>query len=369
MSEPTRSAPIPPGSPPLSLRSEPFGSLPDGAAATLYTLRHLDGTTIRLTDFGAIVTAIEVADREGDFADVTLGFDTLAPYVGDHPYFGSLVGRYANRIARGRFTLDGRVHELAVNNPPNHLHGGIEGFNRKLWRVEGTIDTDSAVGVVFGYRSPDGEEGYPGTLDARATYTLGSDGTLTLELQATTDRATPVSLAQHAYFNLAGAGIGDILGHRLQLNASAYTPTDETQIPTGEVASVRGTPFDFTRPTPIGERIDDRHPQLERGRGYDHNFVLDRRGEGLTHAARLYHPESGRVLDISTTEPGIQFYSGNLLDGSFAGRGGRLYPRRSAVALETQHFPDSPNQPAFPSTILHPGEEYRSVTVYAFSAV
>lgn len=351
-----------------TLRREPFGLLPGGGEATLFTLSTPRGTTVRLTDFGAILTSIEVADRDGALADVTPGFDSLEPYLGEHPYFGSLVGRYANRIARGRFTLDGRTYSLAVNNPPNHLHGGPEGFHRKLWRLEGTIGTAEAAGVVLGYSSPDGEEGYPGTLDVRVTYTLTVEGALSMELFALTDRATPVNLAQHAYFNLAGAGTGGILDHELQIHASAYTPTDETQIPTGAVESVLGTALDFTRPARIGDRIDDPHPQLALAGGYDQNFVLDREREGLAPAARLYHPASGRELVISTTEPGIQFYSGNLLDGSLPGKGGRVYPRRSALALETQHFPDSPNQPGFPSTILRPGEEYRSTTVFAFSA-
>ena len=345
---------------------EPFGTLPDGRQVEIFTLRNASGMEVRFTNFGGIITSIRVPDRQGNFEDVTLGFDSLAGYVGEHPYFGSLIGRYGNRIARGRFTLDGKQYNLATNNAPNHLHGGPGGFHKVLWNAE-PFQNDSSVGAVLTYTSPDGEEGYPGTLQTRVTYTLTNANELGFEYHATADKPTPVNLTQHAYFNLAGDGERDILGHELTLNASRFTPVDSTLIPTGEIAPVANTPLDFTRPTPIGARIDQDHPQLGHGGGYDHNWVLDRQGEGLSLAARLYEPESGRQMEVWTTEPGIQFYSGNFLDGSLTGKNGKVYQHRFGLALETQHFPDSPNQPNFPTTILRPGEEYRSRTVYRFS--
>ncbi|CAN5893245.1 galactose mutarotase [soil metagenome] len=332
----------------------------------LFTLLNANGVQLRFISYGGIILSLLVPDRNGEFADVTLGFDSLGGYLKEHPYFGALIGRYANRIARGRFTLAGQENTLATNDGPNHLHGGTQGFDRAVWEVEPFQD-ESGVGAALTYTSPAGEEGYPGELVVRATYTLNDQSELILDYHATTDRATPVNLTQHAYWNLAGEGEGDILDHELLLGSSRFTPVDSTQIPTGEIRGVAGTPFDFTTSTAIGARIEQDDEQLRHGGGYDHNFVLDRRaGEGLTLAARLYEPGSGRTLEVSTTEPGIQFYSGNFLDGTLVGKRGRVYERRTGLALETQHFPDSPNQPGFPSTILRPGEEYTSRTVYSF---
>ena len=349
-----------------TIEREPFGTTPEGQAVELFTLTNANGVEVRFTNYGGIITSVKVPDREGKLEDVTLGFDSLENYLGDHPYFGSLIGRYGNRIAKGRFSLDGKEYKLATNNGPNHLHGGPKGFHKVVWNAE-PFQNDSSVGAVLTYTSPDGEEGYPGTLQTEVTYTLTNDNELAFEYQATTDKATPVNLTQHAYFNLAGDGERDILGHELTLNASRFTPVDSTLIPTGDIATVKNTPFDFTQPVAIGARIDQDNQQLKHGGGYDHNWVLDRQGDSLSLAARLYEPESGRVMEIFTTEPGIQFYSGNFLDGSITGKNGNVYQHRYGLALETQHFPDSPNQPNFPSTIVRPGEQYRSKTVYKFS--
>jgi aldose 1-epimerase len=349
-----------------SVARAPFGTMPSGEPVELFTLTNPQGIEVRAITYGGIIVSLRTPDRDGRPGDVVLGYDSLDGYLRESPYFGAIIGRYGNRIARARFTLDGRIHQLAANNGVNHLHGGVRGFDKVLWAGE-PLTTDSTVGVVFTYVSPDGEEGYPGTLTARVTYTLTDDGRLEFDYLATTDRATPVNLTQHSYFNLAGAG--DILGHELMVAAGRYTPVDSTLIPTGELAPVDGTPFDFRIPTAIGARIGADHEQLANGLGYDHNFVLDRDAPGLMLAARVVEPASGRTLDIWTTEPGLQFYSGNFLDGSITGKGGRVYGYRTGFCLETQHFPDSPNQPAFPSTILRPGAEYRSSTVLRFGVV
>jgi aldose 1-epimerase len=275
------------------------------------------------------------------------------------------VGRYANRIARGQFTLDGRTYRLATSDGPNHLHGGVKGFDKVVWGAR-SFQRGDTVGVTLDHTSPDGDEGYPGTLRVSVSYTLTPGNELVVDYRATTDRATPVNLSQHSYFNLAGEGSGDVMGHILTIHADRYTPVDSTLIPTGELASVAGTPFDFRSPTAIGARIGQAHPQLKYGKGYDHNFVLTRSGTGLVPAVHVLEPKTGRALDISTTEPGLQFYSGNFLDGTIRGKSDHLYGHRSALVIETQHFPDSPNHPNFPSTILRPGEEYRSQTVFAF---
>lgn len=347
-----------------TITQAPFGKLPDGRAATLFTLVNRKGMTVKITDFGGIITEIHAPDRDGRFADVCPGFDSVAPYDGESPYFGALIGRCGNRIARGRFELDGQAYQLAVNNGPNHLHGGARGFSRALWNAS-ILEGDSRMGVTLTYTSPDGEEGYPGTLTATVVYQLTDDNELVVRFHAVTDKATPVNLTQHAYFNLAGHG--DVLGHELTIHADAYTPVDETLIPTGLVAPVAGTPFDFRSPHTIGARIGAADPQLRYGGGYDHNFVLNKPIEKTrTLAARVREPQSGRVLELWTEEPGVQFYSGNFLDGSLTGKGW-TFVHRGGFCLEPQHFPDSPNQPAFPSVILRPGEEYSTESAFRFA--
>jgi aldose 1-epimerase len=351
----------------LSVSRAPFGTLPDGRAVELFTLTNAHGVEIRAMTYGAIITAIYTPDRNGRRDDIVLGFDSVAGYLSGSPYFGAVVGRYANRIAGGHFTLDGVTYTLARNNGPNSLHGGLRGFDKVLWSAE-PVRSDSAVGVRLRYTSPDGEEGYPGTLQVQVTYTLTAHDELIVDYDATTDKATPLNLSQHTYWNLHGHGQGDILDHVLSLDASRYTPVDSTLIPTGEIAPVAGTPFDFRTPAAVGARIDAANEQLRFGHGYDHNWVLDQPRPGtLSHAARLVDPVSGRAIDVSTTEPGIQFYAGNFLDGTIKGRGGQVYGHRGALCLETQHFPDSPNHPNFPSTILRPGQRYQSRTIVTFS--
>jgi aldose 1-epimerase len=344
----------------------PFGALADGTAVEAFTLTNARGVEVRAISYGAIIQSLRTPDRQGQLDDIVLGFDTAAEYSAkEPPYFGAVVGRYANRIAKGAFALDGRTYQLATNNGPNHLHGGLKGFDKVIWKGEPTAD-DRGAGVTFTYTSRDGEEGYPGTLDVRVSYTLTADDTLIIDYHATTSAPTIVNLAQHSYFNLAGQGSRDILDHEMQIDADRYTPVDEGLIPTGELAAVAGTPFDFRAPTAIGARIGEPHVQLVRGRGYDHNFVLTRSGSELQRAARVVERSTGRTLEVATTEPGLQFYSGNFLDGSLTGKQGRVYRQRYGFCLETQHFPDSPNQPAFPSTELRPGAEYRSRTVFRF---
>jgi aldose 1-epimerase len=343
-----------------AIQQAPFAHLPDGAQVNVFTLANAAGMTVRILDFGGIITEIHVPDRHGVFDDVALGFDTLEPYRGDSPYFGALIGRYGNRIANGRFTLDGQTYTLPVNNGKNHLHGGVPGFDRVPWRSR--IDGEE---LVLDYRSPEGEQGYPGTLDATVRYRLSDDNAIVVRFSAVTDRATPVNLTQHSYFNLAGGG--DILGHELTIDADNFVPIDVGLIPTGQLAPVAGTPFDFRTPVAIGARIGAAHEQLLHGSGYDHCFALNKPAPGaLTRAARVREPRSGRVLELYTQEPGVQFYSGNFLDGSLAGKG-RSYTHRSGFCLEPQHFPDSPNQPAFPNTILRPGEVYATESRFRFS--
>ncbi len=345
-----------------------FGTTADGTAVDLFTLTNARGVEVRAMTYGATIVSLRTPDRGGHLGDIVLGYPTLAGYLAQSPYFGAIVGRYGNRIAKGRFSLDGKAYQLATNNGPNHLHGGVKGFDKVVWSAE-PAESDSSVAVTFSYLSPAGEEEYPGTLHARVTYTLTDRDELRVDYLATTDQATPVNLTQHSYFNLAGAGTRDILGHELMIAADHYTPVDATLIPTGEIAPVAGTPFDFRTPTAIRARIDQNDVQLQNGKGYDHNWVLNRAGaaEGaLVHAARVSEPTTGRTLDVFTNEPGIQFYSGNFLDGTITGKDGRVYRHRYGFCLETQHFPDSPNHPNFPSTILRPGREYRSTTVFQF---
>ena len=346
----------------------PFGRLPDGTQVDGYTIRNARGTSLHVITYGAIITSLSTRDARGHFDDIVLGFDSLAGYLKDSPYFGAIIGRYENRIAKGRFTLDGRTYRLPVNNGPNSLHGGTVGFDKVVWQAR-PFENDTTAGLVLTHVSPDGDMGYPGRLDVQVTYTLTDADELAVDYLATTTRPTPVNLSQHSYFNLAGNAQRDILGHVLQLEASRYTPVDSTLIPTGEIAPVAGTPFDFRTATAIGARIGEADQQLRFGGGYDHNFVFDRRGTGVQHVARVVEPTSGRTLDLYTDQPGVQFYTGNFLDGSVRGKGGRVYAHRFAFCLETQHFPDSPNKPGFPSTILRPGERYVTRTVFRFGTV
>jgi aldose 1-epimerase len=339
----------------------------DGKPIEVYRLANGHGLELEAMTYGGIIRSLKVPDRSGTVADVVLGFDTPQGYLSDPPppYFGALIGRYGNRIAKGHFSVDGQAYTLAINNAPNSLHGGNKGFDKVLWTA---TPAKTGASLVLTRTSPSGEEGYPGTLQARVTYTLTEQNELVIEYHATTDKATPVNLTQHSYFNLAGEGSGDILGHVLMINADRFTPVDENLIPTGTLAPVANTPFDFRTPTAIGARIDQDDPQLKNGKGYDHNWVLNRKGSGLQLAARLTDPKSGRTLEVRTTEPGLQFYSGNFLDGTITGKSGHKYGHRSGLCLETQHYPDSPNQPTFPSTILRPGQSYDSKTVFAFTA-
>ena len=346
-----------------SIKHEPFGVTPGGDSVAIYTLTNAPGVEMRVMTYGGIVTSLKVPDRDGAIGDIVLGHDSLAGYLREHPYFGAIVGRYANRIAEGRFTLNGQQYQLAVNNGVNALHGGVRGFDKVVWSGE-PFERAGERGVILRYTSPDGEEGYPGTLQAKVTYTLTDSNKILIDYEATTDKATPVNLTQHSYFNLRGSG--DILDHQLTLGAAQYTPVDTTLIPTGELAPVDGTPFDFRAPQRVGERINEPNEQIRRGLGYDHNFVLTRSDTGLAFAARLADSTSGRTLEIHTTEPGIQFYSGNFLDGTITGKRGAVYAHRNGLCLETQHYPDSPNQSSFPSTILEPGSTYRSRTVWTF---
>lgn len=346
----------------------PFGVLASQDSVHVFTLTNANGVELRALDYGGLVVSLRTPDRTGTLGDIVLGYDNIDGYVASSPYFGALVGRYANRIAKGRFTLDGTSYHLAVNNGPNALHGGLKGFDKVVWRAEPKQDS-SSVGVVLSYTSKDGEEGYPGTVNIRVTYTLTDRNEFAIDYSATTDKATPINLTQHSYFNLGGDGSGDVLGHVVAIDADRFVPIDSTLIPTGALSPVAGTPFDLRQGVAIGAHIDESHQQLKNARGYDHSFAINRTGLGLVHAVRVVEPKSGRTLDVATTEPAIQFYTGNFLDGTNVGKGGHVYQRRNGFCLEAQHFPDSPNQPAFPTTILRPGAEYRSRTVYTFGVV
>jgi len=331
----------------------------------LYTLKNSHGVEVRAMNYGGIIQSVRVPDREGKFADVVLGHDTAEGYIPNPPYIGAIVGRYANRIANGTFTLDGKTYTLPKNDGPNTLHGGsTRTFDKVVWESQPLKDKN---GVLFEYLSKDGEEGFPGNLKLRVTYVLTDSNELVIDYEATTDKATPLNISQHSYFNLKGEGNGDILDHEIMINADRFTPVDKNLIPTGELRSVKGTPFDFTKSTRIGSRIEDNDEQLVLGHGYDHNFVLNRKGAGMTPAARVYEPTTGRVLEVSTTQPAVQFYTGNFLDGSVTGKSGHVYKRRYGFCLETQHYPDSPNHPGFPNTILKPGEKFHQTTAFKFS--
>jgi aldose 1-epimerase len=347
----------------MPISRQAFGTTGDGTTIDRYRLTNAHGLEIDILTYGGVISALRVPDRQGVLGDVVLGFASLAPYLADHPYFGSLIGRYGNRIADGRFELNGVTYELARNNGPNHLHGGPNGFHRQIWRAQEQPSADGP-GVELRYLSRDGEEGYPSNVDVAVVYTLTENDELRIEYTATSDQDTPINLTNHSYFNLAGGG--DILGHQVQLAASQFVPIGANLIPYGDLRPVRGTPMDFREPTPIGARIADDDEQLRHGLGYDHTWVLDKPFGTLGLAARVYEPTTGRLLEAYTTEPGVQFYSGNFLDGSLTGKGGQAYTQRSGLCLETQHFPDSPNQPQFPSTLLRPGETYHQTTIYRF---
>lgn len=358
----------------LTLSQVALGEKPteeDFDSVRLITLKNDNGMTVKVTNYGAIITSIIVPDRDGKMADVALGYNELKSYTNavDKPYFGAIVGRYGNRIAKGEFTIDGETFTLATNNGPNHLHGGVVGFDKVIWDAK-IVSGEGYTGVEMKYHAKDGEEGYPGNLNVTVTYRLYEENRLEVEYMATTDKATPVNLTQHTYFNLKGEGNGDILGHEMMLNAKAFTPVDDTLIPTGELRPVAGTPFDFQQPKAIGKEIETENQQLEYGMGYDHNWVIDRAGQAagdMVLAARVHEPTSGRVMEIHTQEPGIQFYCGNFLDGRLQGKSGKTYVHRGGFCLETQHYPDSPNQPTFPSSILKPGDTYHTKTTFTFS--
>lgn len=350
----------------LSIEKQPFGEV-DGKKVNLYTLTNANKIEMKVTNYGGIITSLKVPDKNGHFDDIVLGYNTLAEYIKNNPYFGAIIGRYGNRIKLGKFTLEGNEYTLATNNPPNALHGGPKGFDKVVWDAKTTQDSNS-VSIQFSYLSKDGEEGYPGDLNVIVTYILTNENELKIDYLATTDKPTIVNLTNHTYWNFAGEGSGDILNHQLMINADKYTPVDNTLIPTGEIASVEGTPMDFRVPTAIGSRIDDDFEQLKFGKGYDHNWVLNKSIENeMTLAATVFEPTNGRYMEIYTTEPGIQFYSGNFLDGSIVGKSGKKYEFRDGFCLETQHYPDSPNKPNFPSTVLRPGETYETTTLHKFS--
>ncbi|MBN2036549.1 MAG: galactose mutarotase [Chitinispirillaceae bacterium] len=355
----------------LKIEKTPFGKV-DGKQVELYTLTNNKGVEMKVTNYGGIVTALKVPDKKGAMADIVLGFNDISGYTSPtylkaNPFFGATIGRYGNRIGGAAFKVDGKEFTLAKNNGPNNLHGGVKGFDKRIWTAK-EVKGKNSVGLELSYVSKDGEEGFPGTLTTTVTYTLTNNNEFKIDYNATTDKTTICNLTHHSYFNLAGEGGGDILGHQIMLKASKITPVDSTLIPTGELKEVAGTPFDFRKSTDIGARINEEDEQLTFGKGYDHNWVLDRPkgSKGLLLAATAYDPKSGRAMDVLTTEPGIQLYVGNFLDGTLTGKSGKAYAHRTGFCLETQHYPDSPNQPSFPSTVLKPGQTYKTSTVYKF---
>jgi len=348
------------------IKPEAFHRVIDGAEVDLYTLTNSNGLEATITNYGGIVVSLKVPDKNGKIEDVVLGYDTLNDYLGSTPYFGALVGRYGNRIAKGKFSLDGIEYQLAQNNGENSLHGGLKGFDKVVWQAE-KVESSEGPALKLTYTSKDGEEGYPGALHCTVTYTLTNKNCLKIEYEAETDKPTVANLTHHSYFNLKDGGASDILGHQLMIKASKFTPVDKGLIPTGELRPVASTPFDFNQPTAIGARVENDDEQLQLGKGYDHNWVLDRQGKEVELVASLYEPTSGRLMEVLTTEPGLQFYCGNFLDGTNKGKGGTVYQHRNGLCLETQHFPDSPNHPDFPTTELKPGEKYTQTTIYCFS--
>lgn len=349
----------------MKIEKQPFGKTEDGTTVDIYTLTNAHGVKVEITNYGGIVTSILVPDKNGKLGDVVLGYDNLEGYLKMNPYFGCIVGRYGNRIARGKFSLNGKTYSLAINNEPNHLHSGVKGFDKVVWTAK-EIEDEDAVGLELTYLSKDGEEGYPGNLSVKVIYTLTNENALRIDYEATTDQPTVCNLTNHTYFNLKDAGVSPILDHELMLDADYFTPIDKTFIPTGELHPIAGTPFEFTRLTKIGARINADDEQIKFGLGYDHNFVLNGEAGKLRLAGKLFEATTGRVVEVWTTEPGIQFYSGNFLDGSITGKNGTVYHYRHGLCLETQHYPDSPNQPNFPSTVLNPGEKYQTTTIYKF---
>jgi aldose 1-epimerase len=346
------------------ITEEAWGFLPTGQVISLYTFRNDKGLETSISNFGGRIVTLKVPDRTGKFEDIVLGYDLLKPYIDKNPFFGTLVGRYANRIANGEFALNGKKYTLAKNNGPNSLHGGLQGFDKKAWTAEITKEGKA---LQLTYVSKDGEEGYPGTLTTVVTYSLSNDNALQIDYDATTDADTILNLTNHSYFNLAGHGHGSILDHQLTINADKFTPVNANLIPTGELRSVEGTPFDFRKPTAIGARIDAQDEQIKFGEGYDHNFVLNRSGDAPSLAAKITDPQSGRVMEVLTTQPGMQLYTSNHISGEIQGKGSAIYRVRSAYCFETQHFPDTPNQPAFPTAVLKPGEKYHQTTIFRFS--
>ncbi len=348
------------------VKKQPFGKTPEGADVDVYTLTNANGMRAGILNYGGTVVSLTAPDRNGKYADVVLGLDDLAAYKKGTAFFGALIGRYGNRIGHAQFTLDGNTYKLPANDNGNTLHGGPEGFDKRIWTAVPGSGPDGQT-LELTYVSKDGEAGFPGNLTAKVLYTLTPKNELKIDYSATTDKPTVVNLTNHSYFNLAGQGEGDVLGHEVMIAADRFTPVDDKLIPTGELRPVAGTPFDFTKPTAIGARIEADNPQIKYGMGYDHNWVLNKGAGGLTKAAEVTEPKSGRVMEVWTTEPALQFYTGNFLDGTLAGKG-KTYPRRGAFCMETQHYPDSPNKPAFPSTELKPGETYKTTTLYRFSA-
>jgi aldose 1-epimerase len=351
--------------PVASITSEEFGKMPDGQKVLIYTLVNNNGLKAKITEYGATLVSLEAPDKDGKLADVVLGYASLDGYLKGDPFYGKTVGRFANRIAKGKFSLEGKEYTLAINNTPNHLHGGPKGYHSVVWKSE-IIEKEGHQALKFTYHSPDGEEGYPGNMDIEVIYTWNDENGLVIDYKATTDQSTIINLTNHALFNLKGECNGDILGHVLTLNASKFTPVDSTLIPTGELRPVAGTPLDFTTPHAIGERIASDDEQIKKGMGYDHNWVIDRKDSSLILAVTLVEPESGRKMEVYTTEPGMQFYTGNFIDGKFVGKTNKPHEYRCGLALEAQHYPDAPNQPTFPSVVLKKGEVYTQTTVYKF---